>query len=87
MKAFASGDIATIPPLSRPRRRGSAHSMASGIAAVYSPPRNTPPIRRSATNIHRVPTPATSWLGMRAISSVVIAMPAMATLVVEVRPR
>lgn len=86
MNEFARGDMAMMPPLSRPRWRGADHSMARGIAAEYSPPRKMPPTKRRATNAQRVASPPTLWFGIRAIKSVVIAMPAIAILVVLVRP-
>ena len=60
--------------------------MASGTAAVYSPPTKTPPRKRSATTSAIVPAPSTVWPGTTAMSPVVTAMPARATRVVAVRP-
>jgi hypothetical protein len=84
--ALAHGDIHMMSPLARPRRPGSDHSMASGTAEVYSPPRKIPPSRRRTRIVQSVPLPSTAWLGTRAISSIVNAMPARATFVVTVRP-
>src|SRR5665811_256908 len=82
----AHGDIHMIKPLTRPRRRGGVHSIASGTAEVYPPPRKTPPRKRSATIENSVPGPSVTWPGTTATSRVVMATPAIVIFVVVVRP-
>jgi hypothetical protein len=46
----ASGKPVMIRALFWPRRSLGEYSIASGLAAVYSPPTNTPTMKRSAMN-------------------------------------
>src|SRR5262245_12557011 len=72
-KATTSG-----PPLAahwisaptKPRRVGRAYSSAMGVAAVYSPPRNMPSMKRKAiSNVVETVAPTSSAPGRQPISS------------------
>ena len=55
---WAQGAIDMMSPETRPRRRGGDHSIASGIAEVYSPARKTPPTKRSSTTAPMASAPS-----------------------------
>ena len=82
----AHGAIDMISPETSPRRRGTDHSIASGIAEVYSPARKAPPTKRSTTTEAIASAPMLSWVGTAAMPRLHTAVPAIATLVVRVRP-
>ena len=75
MSACAHGAIAMMSPDTRPRWRGADHSIARGIAEVYSPARNTPARKRSATTHHHANAPTASYVGARATPSAVETVP------------
>ena len=75
-----------INPDASPRRVGSDHSIASGIADVYSPARNTPPRNRRPITMPIDSSPIDSAGGTAAMPNVHAAVPAIATRVVVVRP-
>src|SRR5699024_6236213 len=87
MLACAHGAIERISPLISPRRRGGDHSIASGIAAEYSPATKIPHRKRRSRTSATVPPPSRSWVGAAAVASAHAGVPAIATRVVRVRPR
>lgn len=62
------------------------HSIASGTAVVYSPPRKIPSMKRRKISRPIDQAPIVSWPGRQAISRVVMPKPPTATSVVTLRP-
>ena len=62
------------------------HSIASGTAVVYSPPRKIPSTNRSAMSRPTDHIPIVSCPGRHAVSSVIVPKPPTATSVVRLRP-
>ena len=84
--AWAQGAIDRMTPDAKPRFLGDDHSIASGMAAEYSPATKIPPRNRSSRMSPIVHAPMSWWVGMTAMSPAQAAVPAMARRVVRVRP-
>lgn len=83
---YAPGEVEVMIEAYRPRLCRGLHSIASGTAVVYSPPRKIPSTNRNAISRPTDHTPIVSWPGRHAVASVIVPNPPTATSVVRLRP-